>query len=87
MSIKVRGNTLYSGSWDKTIKVWDLSSGDCLQTLRGHLQGVYSIKVVDDVIISCSGDNTIRVRRCGLNESSPHISDLGREHWNVPQGA
>ena len=27
---------IVSGSWDRTLKVWDASSGECLQTLRGH---------------------------------------------------
>ena len=29
-------NTLVSGSYDKTIKVWDLKSGQVLRTLKGH---------------------------------------------------
>lgn len=32
-----------------------------LTTPKGHQQGVYAICVVDDVIVSCSGDNTIRI--------------------------
>ncbi|KAF1934812.1 hypothetical protein EJ02DRAFT_488717, partial [Clathrospora elynae] len=27
---------LASGSGDKTVKIWDASSGTCLQTLEGH---------------------------------------------------
>jgi len=29
-------NKIVSGSNDKTIKVWDIESGDCLKTLEGH---------------------------------------------------
>ena len=29
-------NILVSGSWDKTLKIWDLSTGACLSTVRGH---------------------------------------------------
>jgi WD40 repeat protein len=29
---------LYSGSWDKTIKVWDVETGECIKTLSGHDQ-------------------------------------------------
>ena len=29
-------NILASCCWDKTIKIWDITSGSCLLTLRGH---------------------------------------------------
>ena len=29
-------DVLVSGSWDKTLKKWRLSSGDCLATYTGH---------------------------------------------------
>ena len=29
-------NILVSGSWDKKLKIWDLSTGACLSTVRGH---------------------------------------------------
>jgi WD40 repeat protein len=25
-----------SGSWDKTLRVWDVDTGDCERVLRGH---------------------------------------------------
>lgn len=28
------GSTLANGSWDETIKVWDVKTGECLRTLR-----------------------------------------------------
>jgi WD40 repeat protein len=32
------GKQIASGSYDKTIKIWDLQSGDCQSTLTGHSQ-------------------------------------------------
>ena len=29
-------NTLVSGSWDKTIKMWHVPSGECKATFKGH---------------------------------------------------
>ena len=30
------GTALGSGSWDKTVKLWSVDSGDLLRTLTGH---------------------------------------------------
>ena len=37
------GRWLASGSWDKTIKIWDVETGLEVQTLVGHDHPVYSI--------------------------------------------
>lgn len=52
-----------SGSEDKTVKVWDLKTGECHTTLRGHGDLVSSIVVTPDGgrILSASIDKTIRV--------------------------
>jgi WD40 repeat protein len=39
---------LASGSDDNTIKIWDVSSGECLQTLEGHIDGVNSVSFSQD---------------------------------------
>ena len=35
--------TLASGSWDRTIKLWDPMTGACTQTLEGHAGTVYAL--------------------------------------------
>lgn len=54
---------IVSGSWDHTVKVWDLRTGQELRTLRGHNSSVLSVAVTPDgkKVISGSGDNTIKV--------------------------
>ena len=36
VSVSVKGSVLASGSLDKSIRLWDLRSGQVLRTLRGH---------------------------------------------------
>jgi WD40 repeat protein len=47
---------------DTSVKLWDLRSGDCLRTLDGHSDGVYSLAFRgDDQVASGSRDTTIRL--------------------------
>jgi len=40
LTISADGKRLVSGSYDKTIKVWDLDAGKEIRTLRGHTGGL-----------------------------------------------
>jgi WD40 repeat protein len=54
---------LASASHDITVKVWDASSGACLQTLEGHSDSVRSVAFSHDSskLASASHDNTVKV--------------------------
>ncbi|NJM86462.1 MAG: hypothetical protein HC847_03880 [Hydrococcus sp. RU_2_2] len=60
------GKTLISGSWDKTIKIWQIDKGQEICTLTGHLDAVLSVAISPDgqKIISGSADNSIKIWRC-----------------------
>jgi len=64
MSIAMSRNglKLISASDDCSMKIWDFESGECLNTLYGHLSSVYCVAISRDssTIISGSGDNTIK---------------------------
>ncbi|MEH2214844.1 WD40 repeat domain-containing protein, partial [Nostoc sp.] len=57
------GKTLASGSLDKTIKLWDVSTGKAIKTLTGHSSPVYSVGFSPDgkTLASGSLDNTIKL--------------------------
>ena len=40
---------LASGSWDKTIQIWDMSSGACDRVLKGHT--LVSILSMESIVI------------------------------------
>jgi len=42
------GKQIASGSYDKTIKIWDSQSGDCQSTLTGHSYGyIFSMTMLE----------------------------------------
>jgi len=41
-----------SGSWDQTLRVWDLNTRTCVATLNGHINGVKSLVVMSGCGIS-----------------------------------
>ncbi|MGB3191188.1 MAG: WD40 repeat domain-containing protein, partial [Limnoraphis sp.] len=63
VSISNDGKTIVSGSSDKTIKVWNLQTGELIRTLKGHGGPVFSVSISNDskTIVSGSDDNTIKV--------------------------
>lgn len=62
-AIAAHGDTLVSGSYDCTVRVWKISTGEVLHRLQGHSQKVYSV-VLDterNRCISGSMDNMVKV--------------------------
>ena len=51
-----------SASDDKSLRVWDLTTGSCTQELTWHTKAVYYVvQLADGRIASCSDDNSLRV--------------------------
>src|ERR1700743_2035813 len=54
---------LASASHDRTVKIWEASSGRCLQTLKGHSEPVNSVAFSHDStrLTSSSDDSTVKI--------------------------
>ncbi len=63
ITISPDAQTLASGSWDKTIKIWHLYTGQLLHTLTGHSDYVNSVAISPDgqALASGSQDTTIKL--------------------------
>ncbi len=62
-AIAAHQDTLVSGSYDNTVRVWKISTGESVHRLVGHNQKVYSV-VLDhkrNRCISGSMDNTVKI--------------------------
>ncbi|KAJ3015643.1 UNVERIFIED_CONTAM: POC1 centriolar protein A [Siphonaria sp. JEL0065] len=61
--ISADGETVVSGSDDKTVKLWDTRTGECTRTLEGHTSYVYSVAISADgeTVVSGSRDKTVKL--------------------------
>ena len=58
------GNHLLSGSWDGTVRVWDLQTGNTIGKLEGHTHATSVIKI-DDIVITGDQTGVIKMWRNG----------------------
>ncbi len=66
------GKTLASGSWDQTVRLWDVDTEQLLHTLTEHTNEVVSVAFsTDDTLASGDWDGTIRLW-------NPHTGKLKR---------
>ncbi|KAL6996448.1 hypothetical protein U1Q18_006578 [Sarracenia purpurea var. burkii] len=74
LAINVSDDILYSGSLDKTVKVWRISDHKCIETIQAHSEPINAIVVADDgVLYTASDDATVRVwRRNFCGGDRPH---------------
>lgn len=86
ISFSPDGRKLASGSHDKTVRIWDVSSGQCLHKLVGHSNNVWSVAFspTQPILASAGDDGTIRLWQSTTGE---HIKMLGEErlceHMNI----
>lgn len=57
------GNLLVSASRDKSLRIWDVTTGYCVKTLRGHADWVRDVHPSPDGrwLLSCGNDQTARL--------------------------
>ena len=65
LAISADGRRAVSGDRSGTVRVWDLESGECIRTLKGHADRVSAVDITPDGrrVVSGSGgqDRTLRV--------------------------
>lgn len=59
--LQLDDHILATGSYDATIKIWNIETGEEIRTLRGHTRGIRALQFDDSKLISGSLDNTIKI--------------------------
>lgn len=62
------GTTVISGSTDRTLKVWNAETGQCIHTLYGHTSTVRCMHLHGNKVVSGSRDATLRVWQVDTGE-------------------
>lgn len=64
LSLNIEQGLLYSGSWDKTLKVWRIATAKCLESIVAHDDAVNSVvSGFDSFVFTGSADGTVKVWR------------------------
>ncbi|OCF59552.1 hypothetical protein L486_02219 [Kwoniella mangroviensis CBS 10435] len=77
---------LFTGSWDKTIKIWNADTGELLHTLESHVDFIKSLLILPSTnhltLLSTSSDRTIKLWDISslLSSSTPRCIQNIKEH-------
>ena len=86
MCLQFDETTLATGSYDATVKIWDIESGRELRTLAGHTSGIRCLQFDDTKLVSGSMDNTIKIWNWRTGECTrtfaAHTSGVVSLHFN-----
>jgi len=74
------GNLLVSASRDKTLRIWDVTTGYCVKTLQGHSDWVRDVAASPDGRFLFSGGNDQIPRLWDISSAETKATFLGHEH-------
>src|SRR6266851_6923761 len=79
------GKVLASGSSDQTVKLWDISTGAALSTLKGHSGPLTSVafNLNNKYLVSGSEDTTIKVWSVTSGKELASLIALDEHDWIV----
>ncbi|KAG8363674.1 hypothetical protein BUALT_Bualt19G0047000 [Buddleja alternifolia] len=58
--LAVSDGLIYSGSWDKTLKIWRVSDFKCLESIKAHDDAINGLVARNGIVYSSSADGKIK---------------------------
>ncbi|KAM0918583.1 hypothetical protein ACQ4PT_008756 [Festuca glaucescens] len=79
LSLDAEAGVIYSGSWDRTFKVWRMADSRCLESLRAHDDAVNTVAAAgfDALAFTGSADGMVKVwrREAGKGGATRHVME------------
>lgn len=60
-SVHVRGEIIATASGDRTVKLWNLTSGTMIRTIGSHARGIACVSLTDKAVVTGSSDHVIKI--------------------------
>ncbi|XP_020217916.1 protein JINGUBANG [Cajanus cajan] len=76
LSLDEEEGLLYSGSWDKTLKVWRVANSKCLESIHAHEDAVNAVVAAfKGIVLTGSADGTVKMwrRQIENGEKPKHV--------------
>ena len=80
VAISSDGQFLASGYEDKTIRLWNLATGEVLSTLTGHSQGIKSVAFSPDGTILATGSDDQTIKLWNVSNGQEIYTLCGHSH-------
>jgi len=81
MQVDSETKRLASGSWDFSVKIWDLVTGVCLRTLTGHIFRIKCVDFCGGTVVSGGWDNEAKVWDANSGECKQTFSGHSSYIW------
>lgn len=78
LAVAVKGNRLVTGGADRTVRVWDLETGEQRFALSGHDRPVLAVGISGQYVVGCDGATVRRWRITGTGAHPPEVQTTRR---------
>ncbi|KAF7559527.1 hypothetical protein G7046_g4626 [Stylonectria norvegica] len=77
------GNLLASASRDVTLRIWDVTTGYCMKTIRGHADWIRDVcpSIDGRFLLSTGNDRTVRLWDISISTPETKLVMVGHEHY------
>ncbi|KAK9074348.1 hypothetical protein SSX86_006946 [Deinandra increscens subsp. villosa] len=83
--LSVHNGFIYSGSWDRTLKIWRLTDFKCLESVRAHDDAINALTASKGTVFSASADG--KIKAWGRLESQRSQESESSESSESSEGA